>query len=127
MPNTTRRHIGNRAASPAIMHENTRSRSAAASGGTPSLAREEADDQAAALIRQADGTSVDIKKHAGTIYFVHPDNKKRLLKVCPISTGDAMCRARQDFEIARGCSATTRRRRRTTRRLPRRLKPLNSL
>ena len=55
MPNSTRRHIGNRAASQAMMHENTRSRSAAASGGTPSLAREEADDQAAALIRQADG------------------------------------------------------------------------
>ena len=55
MPNSTRRRIGNRAASPAMMHENTRSRSAAASGGTPSLAREEADDQAAALIRQADG------------------------------------------------------------------------
>ena len=37
------------------MHENTRSRTATASGGTPSLAREEADDEAAALIRQADG------------------------------------------------------------------------
>ena len=55
MPNSTRRRIGNRAASPAMMHENTRSRSAAASGSTPPLAREEADDQAAALIRQADG------------------------------------------------------------------------
>ena len=55
MPNSTRRRIGNRAASPAMMHENTRSRTATASGGTPSLAREEADDEAAALIRQADG------------------------------------------------------------------------
>ena len=40
MPNSTRRRIGNRAASLAMMHENTRSRSAAASGGTPSLARD---------------------------------------------------------------------------------------
>ena len=55
MPNSTRRRTGNRAASPAMMHENTRSRTATASGGTPSLAREEADDEAAALIRQADG------------------------------------------------------------------------
>lgn len=55
MPNSTRRRIGTRAASPAMMHENTRSRTATASGGTPSLAREEADDEAAALIRQADG------------------------------------------------------------------------
>ena len=55
MPNSTRRRVGHRAASPANMHENTRSRTATASGGTPSLAREEADDEAAALIRQADG------------------------------------------------------------------------
>ena len=44
MPNSTRRRIGNRAASPAMMHENTRSRTATAPGGTPSLARGEADD-----------------------------------------------------------------------------------
>ena len=55
MPNSTRRRVGHRAASPANMHENTRSRTATASGGTPPLAREEADDEAAALIRQADG------------------------------------------------------------------------
>ena len=47
MPNSTRRRVGHRAASPANMHENTRSRTATASGGTPSLAREEADDEAA--------------------------------------------------------------------------------
>ena len=55
MQNSTRRRVGHRAASPANMHENTRSRAATASGGTPSLAREEADDEAAALVRQAGG------------------------------------------------------------------------
>ena len=55
MPNSTRRRVGHRAASPANMHENTRSRTATASGGTPSLARGGADDEAAALARQAGG------------------------------------------------------------------------
>ena len=67
------------------------------------LANFDADDSLEYVLIYKNQTSVDIKKHAGTIYFVHPDNKKRLLKVCPISTGDAMCRTRQDFEIARGC------------------------
>ena len=69
------------------------------------LANFDADDSLAYVLIYKNQTSVDIKKHAGTIYFVHPDNKKRLLKVCPISTGDAMCRTRRDFEIARGCTA----------------------
>ena len=55
MPNSTRRRVGHRAASPANMHENTRSRTATAPGGTPSLARGGGGGGAAALVRQAGG------------------------------------------------------------------------
>ena len=76
MPNSTRRRVGHRAASPANMHENTRSRTATASGGTPSLAREEADDEAAALIRQADGDTT------GAAVRAQPRKHARLTVAC---------------------------------------------